>query len=109
MAACVNTGNASALKSPHCHDAASLLRKKTLVANIQEIINHNGWSQRHAAKKIGMPQPKLCNMLNGQFHGISEFKLLSYLTNLGIDIRIVVGRPPALADCNRGSITVEFV
>ena len=37
-----------------------------------------------------MSQPKLSGMLRGQFHGITEFKMMEYLRRLGCDVQIVV-------------------
>lgn len=38
-----------------------------------------------------MTQPKLSNMLRGQFRGVSEAKMLDCLAKLGRDVQIVVG------------------
>jgi len=56
-----------------------MLLKAQLVGRIQQIIADRGWKQQEAARVIGMSQPELSNMLRGQFHGITEFKLMEYL------------------------------
>jgi len=66
-------------------------------------LEENGWqagtvsdfllrklTQTQASALLGMPQPKLSNMLRGRFRGISESKMLECLTLLGRDIQIVV-------------------
>ena len=45
-----------------------------------------------AAEVLGLAQPKLSNMLRGQFRGISEAKMMDCLVRLGRDVRIVVGK-----------------
>jgi len=72
-------------------DADEMLIKSKLVAKIAEIIEARGWTQTHAAHVIGLPQPKLSKMLNGQFRGISQAKMLECLTRLGRNIQIVIG------------------
>ena len=72
-------------------DAEEMLVKSQLVAKIGEIIKSRNWTQQQAAEVLGMTQPKLSKMLRGQFHGISEAKMLDCLAKLGRDVQIVVG------------------
>ncbi len=71
-------------------DAEEMLVKAQLASKIAEIIKHRKLTQVQAAELLGMPQPKLSNMLRGQFRGISEAKMLECLTRLGRDVQIVV-------------------
>lgn len=71
-------------------DASEMLVKARLAAKIGEIIKHRHITQQQAAEILGMPQPKLSNMLRGQFRGISEAKMLECLNRLGRDVQIVV-------------------
>jgi predicted XRE-type DNA-binding protein len=72
-------------------DAAEMLVKAQLVMKIAKILRNRGWSQQHAAKIMGLTQPKLSKMLRGQFRGTSEAKLMDCLIRLGCDVKIVVG------------------
>ncbi|MBD8873199.1 helix-turn-helix transcriptional regulator [Rhodanobacter sp. DHB23] len=72
-------------------DADEMLVKARLVTKIREIIQSRGWTQQEAAAVLGMPQPKLSNVLRGQFRGVSEAKLMECLTRLGRQVQIVVG------------------
>lgn len=72
-------------------DAAAMLVKAQLVMRIAAILNERGWSQLQAAKVLGLTQPKLSQMLRGQFRGISEVKMMDCLVRLGCDVKIVVG------------------
>ncbi|AOJ32214.1 helix-turn-helix domain-containing protein [Burkholderia metallica] len=72
-------------------DADEMRVKAQLAAKIAEIIKSRRWTQQHAARLLGMTQPKLSNMLRGQFRGVSETKMLECLAKLGRDVRIVVG------------------
>lgn len=71
-------------------DADGMLIKAQLATQISQIIKTRKWNQQRAAKVLGLTQPKLSNMLRGQFRGISETKMLDCLTRLGRDIQIVI-------------------
>jgi len=73
-------------------DADELLVKAKLAHQIAIAIKARGLSQSKAASLIGLPQPKLSNMLRGQFRGISEDKMMRCLAALGHDVTIVVSR-----------------
>lgn len=98
----VSSGNVYAdLDNVHAED---MLVKAQLATLISSIIKSRRLTQAEAAKLLGMPQPKLSNLLRGQFRGISETKMLECLTKLGRDIQIVVGKPRRTP----GSVKVVF-
>jgi predicted XRE-type DNA-binding protein len=72
-------------------DAGEMVLKAQLALKISETLRRRGWSQQKAAKVLGMTQPKLSNMLRGQFRGISEIKMMDCLVRLGRGVKIVVG------------------
>ncbi|MCU5771911.1 helix-turn-helix domain-containing protein [Erwiniaceae bacterium BAC15a-03b] len=86
------------------NDSEEMLVKAQLAATIGSIIKSRNLTQDQAAKLLGMTQPKLSNLLRGQFRGISEAKMLECLTRLGRDIQIVVGKPRLTP----GSLKVVF-
>lgn len=71
-------------------NAEEMLVKAQLTTKIAEIIKRRKLTQVQAAELLGIPQPKLSNMLRGQFRGVSETKMLECLTRLGRDVEIVV-------------------
>jgi predicted XRE-type DNA-binding protein len=85
-------------------DAAEMLIKAQLVAKIAEIIKRKGLTQTQAAELLGMPQPKLSNLLRGRFRGFSERRLMDCLTKLGRDVQIVVKATPGSRKNGRLSI-----
>jgi predicted XRE-type DNA-binding protein len=87
-------------------DAEEMLVKAQLSAKIAEIIKFRKMTQTQAAEVLGMPQPKLSNMLRGQFRGISEAKMLAGLTRLGRDVQIVV--KPSSKARKIGRVSVSF-
>ena len=70
--------------------AQEMLVKAKLASKIGDIIKRQKLTQQQAAELLAMPQPKVSKLLNGQFRGISETKMLDCLARLGRDIDIVV-------------------
>lgn len=85
-------------------DADEMVIKAQLVTKIAEIIKRKGLTQTQAAQLLGMPQPKLSNLLHGRFRGFSERRLMDCLTKLGRDVQIVVKAAPRSRGNGRLSI-----
>ena len=83
-----------------------MLVKANLALKISEIIAQRRLTQIEAAAILGMPQPKLSKLLRGQFHGVSETKILECLNKLGRDIQIVIRK--ANRDKRIGRTSVVF-
>lgn len=84
----------------------AMLAKAQLAQRVGSIIAARKLTQREAAEIIGVPQPKLSNILRGQFRGVSEAKLMDCLLRLGNDVQIVV--KPARRKSSVGSLSVAF-
>jgi predicted XRE-type DNA-binding protein len=67
-----------------------LLVKAQLAIKITALMKRRAMTQIQASKLFGMPQPKVSAMLNGQFRGISEDKMMRCLVALGQTVQIVV-------------------
>jgi predicted XRE-type DNA-binding protein len=85
-------------------NADEMLIKARLVTEIADQLKLRRLTQAEAAQLLGFSQPKLSNILRGQFRGVSEKKLMECLTRLGRDIEIVVR--PAPRSRREGKITV---
>ena len=68
----------------------SMKMKAAIVARISSIIEEKKLTQKEVSKLTGIPQSRISNILNGQFRGISEFRLLACLSLLGNDLEIRV-------------------
>ena len=75
-------------------DADKLKIKSGLVIEITKAMRKLGLTQKAAAERMGIPQPKVSTMLRGDFTNLSERKLMNCLNRLGYDIEIKV-RPAA--------------
>ena len=87
-------------------DADEMLIKAQLVTKIAEIIKRKRLTQTQAAELLGMPQPKLSNLLRGRFRGVSERRLMDCLTKLGRDVQIVVKAAPRSRENGRLSVVI---
>ncbi|UQG60408.1 helix-turn-helix domain-containing protein [Marinobacter sp. M3C] len=85
-------------------NADEMLVKAQLAAQIRNIISANQWTQTDACKILDLSQPKLSNLLNGKFRGISETKMLDCLTRLGRDVQIVISADGHTAKPGRVSV-----
>ena len=75
-------------------DAAGMYIRARLVSAIAEQIKRRHLVQTEAAALLGFSQPKLSNLLRGQFREVSERKLMSCLTKLSRAIQIVATAAP---------------
>jgi predicted XRE-type DNA-binding protein len=87
-------------------DAEDMRVKAQLASKISEIVQARRWTQQQAADVLGISQPKLSQLMRGQFRGISEAKMLELLARLGRNIQIVVG--PARRSAKAGRVEVVF-
>jgi predicted XRE-type DNA-binding protein len=70
--------------------AEKLKIKAGLVVEIRKAMRALGLNQQEAAKRMGIPQPKVSGMMHGDFTNLSERKLMDCLNRLGYDIEITV-------------------
>jgi predicted XRE-type DNA-binding protein len=71
-------------------DADKLKIKTGLVIEIRKAMRRLGLTQQAAAKRMGITQPKVSDMMRGDFTNLSERKLMDCLNRLGYDIEIRV-------------------
>jgi len=71
-------------------DAEKLKIKTGLVIEIRKAMRSQGLTQQEAAKRMGVTQPKVSDMMRGDFSNLSERKLMDCLNRLGYDIEITV-------------------
>lgn len=71
-------------------DAEKLKIKSGLVIEITRAIQQLKLTQKAAAERMGVSQPKVSAMLRGDFSNLSERKLMDCLNRLGYDIEIKV-------------------
>jgi predicted XRE-type DNA-binding protein len=74
-----------------CLPHADKLKIKTGSAiEITRAVRKPGLTQQEAAKRMGFTQPKVSDMMRGDFFNLSGRKLMDCLNRLGYDIEIKV-------------------
>ena len=71
-------------------DAEKLKIKSGLVIEIRRAMRRLGLTQQAAARRMGITQPKVSDMMRGDFSNLSERKLMDCLIRLGYNIEIKV-------------------
>ncbi|HEY6236172.1 MAG TPA: helix-turn-helix transcriptional regulator [Candidatus Elarobacter sp.] len=90
----------TAFEGLNLEDAEGLQAKAYLRAAILSRIASLAITQREAARRIGVPQPKMSNLMSDTAQrGFSSDKLMEFATKLGLDIKIQV--TPSRSDVGR--------
>jgi predicted XRE-type DNA-binding protein len=86
----VRRGSSNVFADLGLPDSDKLKIKTALVIEIRRAMQAQGLTQQQAAKRMGITQPKVSDMMRGDFSNLSERKLMDCLTRLGYDIEITV-------------------
>jgi predicted XRE-type DNA-binding protein len=92
----VITGSNNIYADLGLENAEKLKIKTGLIIKIIEAMHTQELTQDQAAKRMGISQPKVTEMIRGNFTNVSERKLMDCLTKLGYDIEIKVRPSKAL-------------
>ena len=95
----VHRGSGNVFADIGLPDAEKLKIKTGLVTEIRKAMRSLRLTQQEAAKRMGITQPKVSDMMRGDFSNLSERKLMDCLTRLGYDIEISVR--PARAEMGK--------
>jgi predicted XRE-type DNA-binding protein len=74
-------------------EAEDLLAKTNLALHIRRVIEARKLTQARAADLLGIDQPKVSLIINGQLDGFSTERLMRFLNDLGCDVEISVSAP----------------
>jgi predicted XRE-type DNA-binding protein len=69
-------------------EAANLRLRADLMQKIAEIIAKKGWTQAEAARRCGISQPRMNDLLRGRISKFSLDALVNAATALGCRVRI---------------------
>lgn len=84
----VHRGSGNVFADLRLANGEKLKIKAGLVIEIIKAMQSRGLTQQEAAKRMGITQPKVSDMMRGDFTNLSERKLMDCLTRLGYDIEI---------------------
>lgn len=88
----IEKGSSNIYSDLNFKNTDKMLIKARLVQKINEIITSKGLSKIEVALLFKTSQAKISNMLNGDFRRIHEATLIEFLTKLGRDIKIIIGK-----------------
>jgi predicted XRE-type DNA-binding protein len=80
--------NAFELITSDSHTLEMLTLKSDMADAIIHTINSRGWTQKAAAKHLGLSQPRLSNLQNGKISKFSAVMLMEILSKLGFTFEI---------------------
>jgi predicted XRE-type DNA-binding protein len=69
-------------------EAANLGLRSELMDEIEAIIKQNGWTQKEAAKRCGVTQPRINDLLRGRISRFSIDALVNIAAALGRKVRV---------------------
>ena len=69
-------------------EAANLTLRSELMNEIEEIVKKNGWTQAEAAKRCGVSQPRINDLLRGRISRFSIDALVNIAAALGRKVRV---------------------
>ena len=91
----ITRGSKNVLADLGVEDAEALSTKMGLAVEIVRIIRERGLRQAEAARRLGIPQPKVSALMNYRLGGFSAEKLMRFLTALGRDVEIRITKKPS--------------
>jgi predicted XRE-type DNA-binding protein len=69
-------------------EAANLTLRSELMDEIEAIVKENGWTQAEAAKRCGVTQPRINDLLRGRIARFSIDALVNIASALGRKVRV---------------------
>ena len=91
----ITRGSKNVLADLGIEDAEELSTKMRLAVEIVRIVRERGLRQAEAARRLGIPQPKISALMNYRLGGFSAEKLMHFLTALGRDVEIRIKKKPS--------------
>jgi predicted XRE-type DNA-binding protein len=88
-------------------DAGERKTQVLLAIQIQQILEERRLTQASAARILGVSQPKVSALVNGRLEGFSVERLMTFLTSLGRDVQITVGRKRSAGSSGRIRVALE--
>jgi predicted XRE-type DNA-binding protein len=69
-------------------EAANLTLRSDLMMKIETVVKENGWTQAEAAKRCGVTQPRINDLLRGRISRFSIDALVNIAAALGRKVRV---------------------
>ena len=86
----VESGSGNVFADLGFYDAEEYQAKAMVSIHIERLIEENGWTQAQAARRMGLKQPDVSNILRGRLKGFTLDRLFACLNALGQDVEITI-------------------
>jgi predicted XRE-type DNA-binding protein len=71
-------------------EALNMKLRSELMMQIRQSIEANGWTQKKAAKQLGVTQPRISDLLRGKIDLFSLDMLVNMLASMGEEVEIKI-------------------
>jgi len=71
-------------------EALNMKLRSELMLQIRQTIEVNSWTQKKAAKKLGVTQPRISDLLRGKIDLFSLDMLVNMLASMGDEVEIKI-------------------
>jgi predicted XRE-type DNA-binding protein len=71
-------------------EALNMKLRSELMMQIRQAIEVNGWTQKKAAKKLGVTQPRISDLFRGKIDLFSLDILVNMLASMGEEVEIII-------------------
>jgi predicted XRE-type DNA-binding protein len=86
----VHAGSGNVFADLDLSDAEEFQAKAMVSVHIERLIEQNGWTQVQAARRMGLKQPDVSNILRGRLRGFTLDRLFACLNALDQDVEITI-------------------
>jgi predicted XRE-type DNA-binding protein len=93
----VDLGPLNVFEQAGLSDPEERLLKATLVSRIRAVVADRGLTQVKAGAVMGLPQPKVSELISGTASGFGPERLLTILNRLGVSVSIAFHQEPDFA------------
>lgn len=69
------------------NEAADLKFRADMMIAMRRYFEDLGWDQARIGEKLGIPQPRVSELVNGKIKSLSSDKLIGYLAKLGFHFK----------------------
>ena len=76
-------------------DAANMKARAELMIGIRETVETWGLTQAVTAKRLGLTQPRMNDLVRGRINKFSLDALINLATRAGLAVRVEISRPAA--------------
>ncbi len=71
-------------------ESLNMKLRSDLMLQIRQVIEVNGWTQKKAAKNLGVTQPRISDLLRGKIDLFSLDMLVNMLASMGEEVEIKI-------------------